>query len=171
MIKLSNLNTWSIQYMGESQSNRILKSQELIMSMENKKINNFITALSKITGSIRLAMSIREDMQKILKGQQNKVTSPQELYKMDYSLSEYLRAALCQDSLQIERVTFDDSSGALLEKVAKFESVHVVRSLSELKRRLHHGRRCYAFFHPSMPTEPLTFIHIALTNVLATSIP
>lgn len=43
-----------------------------------------------------------------------------------------------------------------------YEAVHPVRSLSELKHRLGRGRRCFAFFHPCLPGEPLVFVHVAL---------
>src|SRR5207302_9752359 len=32
-------------------------------------------------------------------------------------------------------------------------------------------RRCYAFFRPAMPNEPLVFVEIALTSGIATSLP
>ena len=33
-----------------------------------------------------------------------------------------------------------------------------------------HGRRCYAFFHPCVPHEPLIFVHVALLPEIATSL-
>lgn len=50
-----------------------------------------------------------------------------------------------------------------------YEAVHPVRSLSELKRRLGHGCRCFAFFHPCLPEEPLVFVHVALLPDVASS--
>jgi malonyl-CoA decarboxylase len=40
-----------------------------------------------------------------------------------------------------------------------------------LKNRLDSDRRCYAFFHPAMPNEPLVFVEIALTVGIATALP
>ena len=74
--------------------------------------------------------------------------------------------SLCNEALQLRRITFEASSGSVLEKVARGEAVHSVRSLSVLKRRLHNGRRCYGLFHHSL-AEPLAFVHIALTANLA----
>lgn len=51
----------------------------------------------------------------------------------------------------------------------RYEAVHPVHSLSELKRRLGHSRRCFAFFHPCLPGEPLVFIHVALLSDMAGS--
>ena len=50
-----------------------------------------------------------------------------------------------------------------------YEAVHPVRSLSELKHRLGQGRRCFAFFHPCLPEEPLVFVHVALLPEVARS--
>jgi len=45
--------------------------------------------------------------------------------------------------------------------------VHEIRSWSDLKNRLDSDRRCFAFFHPRMPDEPLIFVEVALTTGLA----
>src|SRR4030088_663793 len=37
-------------------------------------------------------------------------------------------------------------------------------------RRLAPDRRCFAFFHPALPGEPLIFVEVALVEGLATSI-
>ena len=73
-------------------------------------------------------------------------------------------------SLRLRRVEFGTSSGDILDRVAKGESVHRVRTLRELKRRLHDGRRCVAFFHECLPEDPLVFIHVGLTNSIAPSL-
>ncbi len=49
--------------------------------------------------------------------------------------------------------------------------MHPVGTIIELKRRLGKGRRCFAFFHPSVPDEPLVFVHVALVKELAGSMP
>ena len=57
-----------------------------------------------------------------------------------------------------------------LEKLIEYEAVHEIRSWDDLRRRLAHDRRCYGFFHPSLPAEPLIFVEIALTDGIATRI-
>jgi malonyl-CoA decarboxylase len=39
-----------------------------------------------------------------------------------------------------------------------------------LRRRLERDRRCFAFFHPALPDEPLIFVEVALTRGMAPSI-
>jgi malonyl-CoA decarboxylase len=59
------------------------------------------------------------------------------------------------------------SPAALLEKLVTYEAVHTIRSWRDLKNRLDSDRRCYAFFHPRMPDEPLIFVEVALTKGMA----
>src|SRR6202008_5040496 len=49
---------------------------------------------------------------------------------------------------------------ALLEKLIEYEAVHTIQSWADLKNRLDWDRRCYAFFHPSMPDQPLVFVYV-----------
>src|SRR5262249_22520733 len=48
-----------------------------------------------------------------------------------------------------------------------YEAVHEIRSWDDLKNRLEQDRRCYAYFHPAMPDEPLIFVEVALVAGLA----
>ena len=56
---------------------------------------------------------------------------------------------------------------ALLEKLITYEAVHTIHSWSDLKNRLDSDRRCFAFFHPRMPDEPLIFVEVALVDGMA----
>ena len=65
--------------------------------------------------------------------------------------------------LDLRRITWD-APASLLEKLVSYEAVHEIRSWDDLKNRLDSDRRCYAFFHPNMPSEPLIFVEVALVN-------
>jgi malonyl-CoA decarboxylase len=71
--------------------------------------------------------------------------------------------------LELSRIDWS-SPAALLEKLAGYEAVHGIRSWRDMKDRLDSDRRCYAFFHPRMPTEPLIFVEVALVKGLADSV-
>src|SRR5204863_2301655 len=71
--------------------------------------------------------------------------------------------------LELQRITWD-SPAALLEKLIVYEAVHEIRGWTDLKNRLEADRRCFAFFHPRMPDEPLIFVEVALTRGIADSI-
>ncbi|MSP49886.1 MAG: malonyl-CoA decarboxylase [Alphaproteobacteria bacterium] len=89
------------------------------------------------------------------------------------SLDEDMRALLASwfdiGFLELKRITWD-SPASLLERLAAYEAVHRVRSWADLKNRLDADRRCYAFFHPRMPTEPLIFVEVALVKGIADNV-
>ena len=59
----------------------------------------------------------------------------------------------------------------ILEKIIEYEAVHEIDSWDDLRLRLQPAdRRCFAFFHPAMPDEPLIFVEVALTEAIAESI-
>ena len=55
----------------------------------------------------------------------------------------------------------------VLERLIEYEAVHQIQGWRDLRRRLAEDRRCYAFFHPALPDEPLIFIEVALTRGMA----
>ena len=71
--------------------------------------------------------------------------------------------------LELRRIDWS-SPACLLEKLMEYEAVHAIRSWSDLRNRLDSDRRCYAFFHPRMPNEPLIFVEVALVQGLADSV-
>jgi len=63
--------------------------------------------------------------------------------------------------LQMKRVDWN-APAQLLEKIIHHEAVHAVDGWDDLRRRLQPDRRCFAFFHPQLPDEPLIFVEVAL---------
>lgn len=88
------------------------------------------------------------------------------LAPLEADLNELLRTWFDVGLLQLEEINWN-SSAALLEKLIAYEAVHAIQSWSDLKNRLDSDRRCFAFFHPNMPHEPLIFVEVALVNGLA----
>jgi malonyl-CoA decarboxylase len=63
------------------------------------------------------------------------------------------------------------SPANLLEKIIEYEAVHAINDWNDLRRRTEPpDRRCFAFFHPAMPDEPLIFVEVALTDGIPGSI-
>ncbi|WP_372743468.1 malonyl-CoA decarboxylase domain-containing protein, partial [Neptunomonas sp.] len=71
--------------------------------------------------------------------------------------------------LQLEQINWQ-SSAELLEKLIAYEAVHTIKSWDDLKNRLDSDRRCFAFFHPNMPNEPIIFVEVALVKGLADNV-
>ncbi|SIS93930.1 malonyl-CoA decarboxylase [Neptunomonas antarctica] len=93
-----------------------------------------------------------------------------ELKTIDYDLSHLLKSWFNRGFLTLEEIRWD-SPAVILEKLIKYEAVHYMSGWEDLKKRLGKNRRCYAFFHPSLPGEPLIFVEVALVKGLADSIP
>ncbi len=65
--------------------------------------------------------------------------------------------------LQLQRIDWH-TPAIILEKLIQYEAVHEITGWKDLHRRLAADRRCFAFFHPALPDEPLIFIEAALTD-------
>jgi malonyl-CoA decarboxylase len=61
--------------------------------------------------------------------------------------------------LELQRVDWN-SPAQLLEQIIRHESVHAIDGWDDLRRRLQPDRRCFAFFHPQLPGEPLIFVEV-----------
>ncbi len=71
--------------------------------------------------------------------------------------------------LQMRKVDWN-SPAQLLEQIIHHEAVHEVDGWDDLRRRLQPDRRCFAFFHPQLPDEPLIFVEVALLPEMAGAI-
>lgn len=53
----------------------------------------------------------------------------------------------------------------ILSKIIKYEAVHEIRDWEDLRGRLEPAdRRCFAFFHPQLGSEPLIFVEVAIAR-------
>jgi malonyl-CoA decarboxylase len=88
------------------------------------------------------------------------------------------RAAINADLLHLFRSWFNRgflvlqridwrTPAVILERLIQYEAVHEIQGWRDLRRRLEGDRRCYAFFHPALPDEPLVFIEVALTRSMS----
>ena len=93
-----------------------------------------------------------------------------ELAKTNEDFALMLRSWFNRGFLVLDQITWD-SPASILEKIIAYEAVHEIETWDELRRRLHPGdRRCFAFFHPVMPDEPLIFVEVALSQGIPGSI-
>ena len=59
----------------------------------------------------------------------------------------------------------------VLEKIIHYEAVHAISSWDDLRLRIEPAdRRCFAFFHPALDSEPLIFVEVALTQEIPAAI-
>jgi malonyl-CoA decarboxylase len=91
------------------------------------------------------------------------------LFALDADLRDLLARWFDVGLLELRRITWN-APASLLEKLAAYEAVHAIQSWQDMKNRLDSDRRCFAFFHPNMPDEPLIFVEVALVDGLAGNI-
>jgi malonyl-CoA decarboxylase len=82
---------------------------------------------------------------------------------VESDLQHLLRSWFNRGFLRLERIDWR-TSAMVLEKIIQYEAVHAIQGWRDLRRRLESDRRCFAFFHPQLPDEPLIFIEVALTR-------
>jgi len=82
---------------------------------------------------------------------------------IDFDLMHLLRSWFNRGFLRLERIDWR-TPAMVLEKLIEYEAVHAIRGWWDLRRRLEGDRRCFAFFHPQLPDEPIIFIEVALTR-------
>lgn len=121
-----------------------------------------LTQFNALPQGVKFLVDLRADLLRF-------VDHDPALRSLDRELESRLGAWFDVGFLELQRITWD-SPAALLERLIDYEAVHEIRSWSDLKNRLDSDRRCYAFFHPRMPLEPLIFVEVALTDHLADNV-
>ena len=93
-----------------------------------------------------------------------------ELKLLDADLKHLFASWFNRGFIELRRLDWQ-SPAAVLEKLIAYEAVHEIKGWDDLRRRLAPDRRCFAFFHPALPGEPLIFVEVALVQGLATAMP
>jgi malonyl-CoA decarboxylase len=134
------------------------KLREAMLSARAKIIRQF----NELPDGLKFLVDLRANVLKA-------VANHPALGVLDRELQNQLASWFDVGFLELHRITWD-SPASLLEKLMDYEAVHQIRSWNDLKNRLDSDRRCYAFFHPSMPREPLIFVEVALTSEISRDI-
>jgi malonyl-CoA decarboxylase len=87
-----------------------------------------------------------------------------ELTFFDVALLNLFKHWFNPSFLVLKRIDWS-TPASILEKIIAYEAVHEINSWGDLRARLEpEDRRCFAFFHPLIPNEPLIFVEVALTD-------
>jgi malonyl-CoA decarboxylase len=110
--------------------------------------------INRAQGGTAAIVALRRELLGLLKAHP-------ELQAVEADLLHLLSSWFNAGFLQMEQVSWR-SSAELLEKIIQHEAVHAIEGWGDLRRRLQPDRRCFAFFHPQLPGEPLIFVEVAL---------
>ena len=119
--------------------------------------------LNHVPGATGRLVAMRRDLLRFIE------TEPH-LAKLDVDFRHLLSSWFNRGFLVLRPINWE-SPAHVLEKIIAYEAVHAIDSWDDLRRRLQPtDRRCFGFFHPAMPDEPLIFVEVALTKGIPGSI-
>jgi malonyl-CoA decarboxylase len=98
-----------------------------------------------------------------------KLAERPEFKSIESDLTHLLRSWFNRGFISLQRINWH-TPAHILEKLIRYEAVHAINGWDDLRRRLAADRRCFAFFHPALPDEPLIFVEVALVKGLAAKI-
>ena len=136
----------------------------------NYELANLLTAprtkllsqFNELEAGVKFLVDMRADLLPL-------VRQDPELKQLDRDIHRLLVSWFDIGFLDLRRITWE-TPAAILEKLIRFEAVHAISSWKDMKNRLREDRRCYGFFHPRMPDEPLIFVEVALVNGLSDNV-
>jgi len=127
------------------------------------KSRELLRRLNQVPGATEKLVHMREDLLVLLK-------SDKQLASFDADFAHLFSSWFNRGFLVLKPIDWD-TSATVLDKIIEYEAVHAINDWDDLRRRLKPGdRRCFAFFHPAMPEEPLIFVEVALTKGLPASV-
>jgi malonyl-CoA decarboxylase len=85
------------------------------------------------------------------------------LHAVDADMKHLFTSWFNPGFLRLRRIDWS-TSASVLEALISYESVHAIQGWDDLRRRLEDDRRCFAFFHPALPDQPLIFVEVALVK-------
>jgi malonyl-CoA decarboxylase len=122
-----------------------------------------IRRLNGVPGATGSLVKMRADLLRLGRGEP-------ELEALDLDFRHLFASWFNRGFLVLRPISWE-SPAHILEKIIAYEAVHAIDSWDDLRRRLEpEDRRCFAFFHPAMPDEPLIFVEVALTKGIPSSV-
>lgn len=127
------------------------------------KRQELLRRLNQPAGATADLVTMRVDLVDILKDYP-------ELARTNLDFVHLLRSWFNRGFLVLKAINWD-TPARILDKIVAYEAVHQINDWDDLRRRLYPpDRRCFAFFHPAMPDEPLIFVEVALTEEIPGSV-
>jgi malonyl-CoA decarboxylase len=140
---------------------RVTLEAELRNALEPPRMK-LLTQFNELPQGVKFLVDMREELLRLRR-------EHPKLAPLEADLKRLLSAWFDVGLLQMEEINWR-SSAELLEKLIAYEAVHAIQSWNDLKNRLDSDRRCFAFFHPNMPEEPLIFVEVALVKGMANNV-
>jgi len=119
--------------------------------------------LNGSTGGTAALVSMRADLLR-------RLADRPDLGVVDADFAHLFASWFNRGFLALRRINWS-TPAAVLERLIRYEAVHAINGWDDLRRRLDlPDRRCFAFFHPNLPDEPLIFVEVALMREMPAAI-
>ena len=139
------------------------KDYRRLLELSEPGRRELLRRLNQAPGGTAALVRMRADLFKYIK-------ETPTLARIDLDFELLLKAWFNRGFLDMVPISWNTPAN-LLEKISRYEAVHEIDGWDELRRRVEPAdRRCYAFFHPRMPDEPLIFVQVALTKEVPANI-
>ena len=139
----------------------VASSLALSAAVESPR-QDLLRRLNMAPGGTAAIVGLRADLLRALRARPGLAT-------VEADFQHVLASWFNRGFLEFEQIDWN-TPAAILEKLIAYEAVHAIDGWDDLRRRLADDRRCFAYFHPALPDEPLIFVEVALTRGLATDI-
>jgi len=144
-------------------SDRSAKTLHRLTRAAEPRRQELLRRLNQAPGATDWLVRMREELLRLLP------ESP-ELDVVDADFQHLFASWFNRGFLVLRRIDWHTPAN-ILEKIIEYEAVHAINDWQDLRRRvLPSDRRCFAFFHPAMPEEPLIFVEVALCRGIPNSI-
>ena len=141
------------------QENRDEAAAQALNDASESSCLKLITMLNLAPEGTRRLLAMRTDLLRA-------PVSDKGLKALDAEFEDAFEAWFNAGFLEMRRIGWD-TPAVVLEKIIQYEAVHSIAGWDDLRSRVEPvDRRCYGFFHPQMPDEPLIFVEVALTGAL-----
>lgn len=122
-----------------------------------------IRRLNQVNGATGALVRMRADLLRLGRGELA-------VEALDLDFRHLFKSWFNRGFLVLRPISWE-SPANILEKIIAYEAVHAISNWDDLRLRLEpEDRRCFAFFHPAMPDEPLIFVEVALARDVPDSI-
>ncbi|MEQ6204494.1 malonyl-CoA decarboxylase [Sulfitobacter sp. HNIBRBA2951] len=139
------------------------RSYRAYAAASEPKRQELLRRLNQVRGGTQRLVSMRRDLLQMIREDAT-------LEPLDVDFQHLFASWFNRGFLDLRRINWS-SPAEVLEKIIAYEAVHAIDSWDDLRRRLQPAdRRCYGFFHPAMPDEPLIFVEVALTIGIPNSV-
>ena len=138
-------------------------SYRALMAAAEPPRQELIRRLNRVPGATPILVGMRADLLRLGRGDDA-------LMALDLDFLHLFTSWFNRGFLVLRPISWE-SPAHILEKIIAYEAVHAIDSWSDLRGRVEPAdRRCFAYFHPAMPDEPLIFVEVALTQGIPGSV-